>query len=489
MKAPGFSPQASERASTSWRRIQQLSVLGLAMLLGACATLAPDGDLAALEDLTRGKTAGVTARPASGVSAQAKQAIDDLLATPLTVEAAVRIALLNNPQLHASMATLGISDADRVQAGRPPNPHLAIGRFTEGAKVEIERWLKFDVLGLLALPWRAQWAGQQHELARLQAAQDIVRTAADTRRAWVRAVAAQQTARYLRDAKEAAEAGAELARRMTRVGNWSRLQQAREQSLLADATAQLARAEQAAFAAREQLTRWMGLWGTQTNYRLPERLPDIPKDLLLPSDIEAQALRERLDVRAAVMESRFVADSLGYTRAAGFVNALELGFARNTSFDNAHGERETSKGLELELPLPLFDWGQARNTRAQGIYLQSAARVRAVAVLARSEAREAYHGWRTAYDLARHHRDEILPLRKFINDEIVLRYNGMLVSVWELLGDVRVNMAAVVGSMEAQRDFWLAHTELHMVLTGTSPGGLLALQGAAPSAPSDSKGH
>lgn len=469
--------------------MKRLIAWAAVVLLTGCATVSPDGGLGQVGELTRGKTAGVDAAAARGATAETQQAVAALLAQPVTAEAAVRIALLNNPQLHASMAALGISDAERVQAGRLPNPHFAIGRFTEGSKVEIERFLKFDVLGLLTLPWRAQWAGQQSELARLQAAQDVVRTAADTRRAWVRAVAAQQTAQYMRDVKEAAEAGAELARRMTRVGNFSRLQQAREQALLADATAQLARAEQAALAGREQLTRLMGLWGAQTNFTMPERLPDLPKVLQEPQDLEARALRERLDVRAAQLEARYVAQSMGYTRATGFVNALDIGYGRNTTFNNANGERETKKGFELELPLPIFDWGQGRNARAEGMYLQSAARVRAVAVQARSEAREAYHGWRTAHDLAKHYRDEVVPLRKFINDEVVLRYNGMLASVWDLLGDVRMNIAAVNASIEAQRDFWIADTDLQLVLTGTSPGGLAALSAAAAPASSSTGGH
>ena len=253
--------------------LRRLTLLPAALLLAGCATLAPDGGLGQVTELTRGKTAGVDATLARGATAGTQNAVADLLAQPLSADAAVRMALLNNPQLHASMAALGISDADRVQAGRLPNPHFAIGRFTEGSQVEIERFLKFDVLGLLTLPWRAQWAGQQSELAHLQAAQDVVRTAADTRKAWVRAVAAQQTAAYMRDVKEAAEAGAELARRMARVGNWSKLQQAREQRLLADATAQLARAEQAAMASREKLTRLLGLWGGQLNSRCPSGCP------------------------------------------------------------------------------------------------------------------------------------------------------------------------------------------------------------------------
>jgi hypothetical protein len=37
------------------------------------------------------------------------------------------------------------------------------------------------------------------------------------------------------------------------------------------------------------------------------------------------------------------------------------------------------------------------------------------------------------YDTTRHHRDEILPLRQHIASENVLRYNGMLIGVFELL--------------------------------------------------------
>ena len=131
------------------------------------------------------------------------------------------------------------------------------------------------------------------------------------------------------------------------------------------------------------------------------------------------------------------------------------------------------------MPLPLFDWGGARNARSQALYLQSAARVREVAVKARSEAREAYHGYRTAYDLAAHYRDEIVPLRKFINDELVLRYSGMLASVWDLLADTRSHVMSINSAIEAQRDFWLAEADLQTTLTGTSAGGLATMRASS----------
>jgi len=461
------------------------------VVLGGCASLSPDGGLSDVQGMVAGKTGPVDARLATDdKSSDARAVVADLLKEPVTAESAVRIALLNNAAMQGSLATLGVSDALRVQAGSLPNPHFAIGRFRMGDEVEIERVLSFNLIGLLTLPWKAQWQNQQHELAKLQAAQDVIRLAADTRKAWIMAVSAEQSARYMQDVKEAAEAGGELARRMARVGNWSKLRQAREQVTLNDATAQLARSQQAAFAAREKLNRLMGLWGAQTNYRLPERMPDLPKDVEQIADVEARALSERLDVRSAVAESSYVAGQLGFNKVTGYLDGLTLSATRSSVFDNAAQTKESLRGVELELPLPLFDWGGARNARSKAMYLQSTARVQAVAVNARSEAREAYFGYRTAYDLARHYREEVVPLRKFISDEMVLRYNGMLASVWDLLADSRAQVMAVNSTIEAQRDFWLAETDMQTALTGTSPGALSAAPASAASGGGDAAaGH
>jgi outer membrane protein, multidrug efflux system len=468
----------------SWLAIASIT------LLAGCASLSPDGNVGDIQNLTAGKTAGVTATLAARDSEATRAQVDALLqAQPLTGDAAVCIALLNNPSLHSSMAQLGVSDAERVQAASLPNPHFSIGRFVAGDVLELERALSFNVLGILSLPWRAQWQNQQHEMAKLQAAQEVVRLAADTRKAWISATAAAQTARYMQDAKEAAEAGGELARRMARVGNWSKFNQAREQLVLAEATAMLARAQQSAVVEREKLTRLMGLWGAQTQFRLPEQLPDVPKTPKDLADIETQALRERLDVRAAQAQARYVGNSLGLEKAAGFLSELQATYERNTEVDRADGEKEIQRGWELELPIPIFDWGRARSGKAQAMFMQSVAQMRQSAVHARSEAREAYLGYRTAYDLAIHYRDEVVPLRKFISDETLLRYNGMLVGVFDLLGDIRNQIGAVVSSIDAQRDFWLADTDLQTTLTGTSPGALAGLRAAGGAAAQESKGH
>ncbi|OAK55826.1 transporter [Variovorax paradoxus] len=483
-------PPAGRDSPSSVSFVRTTAALAAALVLAGCASLSSDGGSADVQALTAGNplVAGAAAQRAPDEASRKR--IGELLARPLDAESAVRIALVNSPRVQDAFATLQLSDADRVQAASLPNPVLAFSRLREGSEREFERMLSFNVVGLLTLPWQARWAGQRHESAKLQAAQSVLVLAADTRRAWVRAVAAQQSVAYLRDAKEATEAGAELAHRMARAGNWSALQRTREQLLLADASAQLARAEQSAVASREQLTRLLGLSGGDTAYTLPDRLPPLPDAVPELGDVQALALRDRLDVRSATAQNAAVAGSLGLTHATSVINAMELGVVRNTKFDNgADRSRSTKRGFELDLPIPVFDWGQARNGRAEALYLQSAARVRDVGVLAASEAREAWQGWNTAYAIARRYRDEVLPLRKQVNEEMVLRYNGMLASVWELLGETRASVLAVNAGMEAQRDFWLADTDLQLVLTGSSPGGMTALQTAASSETPAAGGH
>jgi outer membrane protein TolC len=99
-----------------------------------------------------------------------------------------------------------------------------------------------------------------------------------------------------------------------------------------------------------------------------------------------------------------------------------------------------------------------------------------------SSLRESYSAYRTAYDVARHYRDEVVPVRKVIAEENQLRYNGMLISAFELLADARSQIASVNAAIEAQRDFWLADADLAMALVGTPGKMAIANVSSAPAA-------
>jgi hypothetical protein len=122
------------------------------------------------------------------------------------------------------------------------------------------------------------------------------------------------------------------------------------------------------------------------------------------------------------------------------------------------------------VPLPLFDWGFAAQGMARNQAMRSAAQLRETAIRARSEARSSWLAYRTAYDLAQQQKAEVLPLAQQMQEESVYRYNGMFISVWQLLAQARATTQAVVTATEAQRDFWLADTDLQLALTSASAG-------------------
>ena len=470
-----------------WSARTVAGVLCMSFVLAGCASFSRDGgfDTVASGAKERGLDQEIKWLRDGEDPTEIRAMVTSLLKKPLTPDAAVQIALLNNQSLQATYAELGIAEASLVQAGRLRNPGFSFTRLHRGDEIEIERTVLFDLMGLITMPIRTDLEKRRFELTKTRVTGQVLQVAADTRRAWYRAVSSRESARYADQVKEAAEASAELARRMAAAGNFSKLDHAREQVFYAEAAAQVARARQTAVSERERLIQLMGLWGNDIQFVLPDRLPDLPDDARDIGDIEARAMRARLDVQGARQEAEHIASSLGLTRATGFIDVLELGYHRKSETGLP---RQT--GYEIEIRLPVFDWGGARHARAQHVYMQAVDRAADLAVRARSEVREAYHAYRTAYDVAKHYRDEIVPLRKRISEENVLRYNGMLIGVFELLAEARQQIASVNAYIEALRDFWLADATLDLALTGKSPGAMTPIAGGLqPSAADSGAGH
>lgn len=351
--------------------------LGLAVTLSGCASVASDGGVKTLQQRmaslpTPSPSGALIPRPGQDHSTEIAQ----LLQGPLSADAAVRVAWLNNPALQVALGREGVNLSDLTPTQHP---------------------------------------------AKLRASQQIAQLSTATRKAWLHAVSAAQTVGALTQAQDAAEVSGDMARRLSQAGNWSRLQQARQQVHLVEAATELARAQQAAFSAREKLVVLLGLWGTSAQFELPTELPALPTQPLELPDVEARALQAREDLRIATL-----------------------------LWQRKEAERR------LTQPGALWD--------AMG----DASQLRDTAVQARSKARETYQRYRSHYELARLQQDELLPLRQFISDEMLLRYNGMLSSVFDVLEDTRSQAHAKHSAIQATRDFWLAEADLQSLLSGTS---------------------
>ena len=455
------------------------AIYALLLSLAGCASFSPDGGmssvtLAARDDLRK----DVVKIGDEALAASADVRVKELLKKGLTADRAVQIALLSSKRLQAAYNELGISEAEYIAASLPPNPKLSLLDLRSGADFSIERRFVIDLLSLLTLSTRKEIAEASFRSAQLKAVAATLKLAADVRRQYWRVAAATRQGRFLQDSRAAAEATSELAKRLGESGATNKLDQSREHVFYAEVSAQLARARTQLLVEHEKLTRLMGLWGTNAVYNVAGVLPPLPKKLTPATQIEQDAIRRNVDVRMARSDLDRVAKELGLTQATRFVNALELSAAENvsrttsTSIDPATGvsssniDRSRLRGAELAIEIPLYDFGEARTRKAEEMYMRAANLLAAKAIDVRSQARQSYLAYRGAYDVARLYQSQVLPLRKAIQDESLLHYNGMLSDLFVLIQDARARITSNIAAIDAQRDFWIADAALRASIIG-----------------------
>jgi outer membrane protein TolC len=437
-----------------------------AILLSGCATFSSDGGMTVVANVA-GETIkkDVVSIRTEDDAERANAAVQGLLRRGLTVDAAVQIALLNNRGLQASYNELALAETNLVQDSLPPNPTFSISRISGDGALEIERQVVGNILALATLPFRSEIARQRFQKAQLRAAEETLRLAADVRRAYYRAVAANEVAGLLTDARSTAESTAQLAEKLGQTGALNKLDQAREQVFYAETTADLATVRQNATSSRERLIRLLGLWDGDVGIRLPQKLPILPRRPLSLPRIEVDAVEHRIDLQIARIELGALAKSLDLTEASRFVTMLDVaGIDRKTRDPDTPPFRE--RGFDIQFQIPIFDGGEVRLRQAAETYNQAFNLLTEKAVNARSEARDAFRVYRSTYDIAGHYQREVMPLRKIISDEMQLRFGSMQVDVFALLTEARQRIAALRAAIDAKRDFWLAQSELQTAING-----------------------
>lgn len=432
------------------------------ILLSGCASFSSDGGLDGVKAVTQRHIQQEVVWPKTEIAQNAVTAhVNELLKKTIDVESAVQIALLNNKGLQASLYELGISEADIVQAGRLPNPKLSMLYARNNGDYKIEQALTFNIFSLFTMPKVLEVERLNFEKTKQDVALDVLRLAYQTRIAYFNAVAANEYVNYSQQVTESAAASAELAQRMVKAGNWNAMELAREQGFYADAKLDDFAAKRQQASDYETLSRLLGVSPNQLV--LDKRLPDLPKALTESQDFEKSAFEQRLDLQAIRLQVQKLAKQLGLTKTTGTINALEIGPAR--VLEGRRGDAY-KKGIDIVFELPLFDWGGAKVARAEATYMQAVNRAAFVAINAQSQIRTAFSNYRANYEIAKHYHDEIIPLRKKILDENQLRYNGMLISPFQLFADARAQVVSVKSYIEKLNEFWLADTALQMTRVG-----------------------
>jgi len=395
-------------------------------------------------------------------------AVRSMLQQELTIDEAVQIALLNNRSLQATYEELGVAQADLVQAGLLRNPLFGASfRFPDKTvgghrSTNTEFSVVQDFLDLLVRPLRKKVAAAQFEQTKLRVGNTILNLAAEVRSTYYALQADEQTLEMRRTVVQATEAAVDIATRQHDAGTLKTLDLANQQGFHDQAKLDMTRTDIQIVADRERLNRLMGIWGADTMWKLPERLPELPESEIPMEHLESIAVSQRLDLAAARQETQVIAHALSLTRKYRYFYVFDVGV------DSEHDVADdvTFTGPNLTLELPIFDRRQASISRLEAQLRQSLQRLASLAIDIRSEVREIRERLLAARNVAKYHHDSILPLRQRIVDESQLYYNGMLIGVYELLLAKQNQINAGREYIETLRDYWIARSDLERAVGG-----------------------
>lgn len=488
--------------SSRWTTPRPRSVAGAALLLlavGGCAAVVPDASLPDVGALAAARGVGqpLPRSPSLAGAGETPEAVQrterELLDQPLDQEAAVRMAIANNPSLQQSFQELGIAQAELVQAGLLRNPVLSAAAMPAVGAAASPKY-EFDVaaslMDLLLRPARGRIAGAQLEEAKLRSAAAVVTLAADVRAAWLALAGARQTTQVLEGVVLAADASADFAGRLHDAGNLSDLDLAAERALAAQARTELLRSRADEVAPRERLARLLGLAG-RASFTLDGGLPPLPTNDPDADEVLALASRQRLDLAAARQEQVALREALDTARAFRWFGDVQVGAAASKD----SGESYFVLGPSASLELPIFDQKQAQLARLEAQLERSRLHADAVALDVQSEVRGALDELRAQRALATHLRDALLPLRERVVALSQQHYDYMQIGTFELLLAKQAEILAYRDYVTAVRDYWLAYATLERAVgarlapEAASSGGTLAPPPAEETSPTMHEHH
>lgn len=442
-------------------------LIALAAIAG-CATVHPRERFGEVEQsIADRSTYRVHWNNGSPADAAAAAQVNGLLATPLDVDAAAQIALLNNHHLQAAYEDLGVAQADLVQAGLLKNPVFdGSVRFVEGGgSPTIDLGVAFDFLDVFFVGLRKRVAAAEFDTVKIDVTSRVLDTVGEVKAAYYTLQAAQQSVELCQQIEQATAASATLAEKLRAAGNNRPLDVAQEQALHEDARLALDVAEADALVAREHLARLMGVGVEQSaTWSLAGRLPDPPAEDIALDHVEATALEQSLTLAAARAQVDVELRKLGITRPLAAVPDASVG----VSSERQDGEWEV--GPAFSLPLPLFSQGQPAIARAEAMLRQARERYRAMRIDVASDARILAARVVSLRQRVDRYRKTILPLRESIVHDTQLQYNAMQVGAFQLLEAKRGQITAAQEYLGILRDYWIARADLELGLHGGNLG-------------------
>ncbi|MBI1825017.1 MAG: TolC family protein [Planctomycetes bacterium] len=418
-------------------------------LIGLCGCLKvdPKTDYQHVQELARRSTGVADMYAPTEDDIAIGDRVRSILDAGLTVDGAVQISLLNNPDFQAAWMSVGMAKADLVQSQLLSNPTLALSmRFQSGGgSPDVDAGLAQNIMNILQLPIRKKLAQHQLEVAVHTLARKAHELSVDTRERYYRAVSARRALAISDENAATARQLLDLAQVRHNAGAVSEIEvnlsrQPVLESELALMSARLQKEE-----ADRDLARVLGLRNPELHFELKDELPT-PPDIELHADRLLDVARDfRLDLRAAE-EAIVVAETALRQQHWMMFPEINLGIETERSAQQSQGSRnvlaDTARasianggltapaiqprserarqrridrnniitGPTLSMPLPIFDQNQAQIAKAVFSYQQAAKNFDALDRALVHDVSSALEQAQTASKISNYYRDQSIPL-------------------------------------------------------------------------------
>ncbi len=447
-------------------RVMRMSELRLNRHLWALAILVLSGCASAPADLGRSEVDTLVTARGQTIDISTDELLTTLTEAPLSPESAVRIALMNNPGLQSTYATLGFGAADVYEGGRIRNPVFAGAIFDSdvaGERDQVILGLVVSFTDLITLPARKRLSQGAFAALQQSVGAEVLLVAADTEKAYYEYVGAQQVGALRVQIAKAGTLSAALAQRFFEAGNMTRRELALERATESEARLAALEAEVVAFAARTELAGILGLsvgggWSAPAALHLPLESEDKLDTLL------ASAKDTRLDLASARTQADVLADRLGVVNWTRWLGDLDVGYERERETDGA-----ILRGPTVEWEIPIFNQHKDAVLRANADLQIAINDVRRITIDVDNSVRMAYAALQNTRKRVAEYRTVLIPQRIETVARAQEEVNYMLIGIFELLALKQDEYDAYQGYLETIRDYWLARVALSLATGGALP--------------------
>lgn len=396
------------------------------------------------------------------------QLVHDLLSKPLSVEDAVQVSLLNNPEIQAHLQELRISRAERLQGRLLPNPELEASihsRRLEETGENVHDYglsLMQELNGLIFYPFKWRQTGAQYDEAKMRIADQLLSEVSEVKKAYFKLQSLQQRKVMLETILQTVEAATELAKRQRQAGTLSALDLANQETLVHETRLSLARTESQVIAAREDLNRQLGFSRNESSWSIPDRLPKPEEKDPSLDELESLALSKRRDLAAARYELKSLDRQVT-------LNYLDIVPSIRAGVLVEQEEGDQFIGPIAQIEIPLTDWNQAGIARARAKRSQGRSHLQALEAKSLAEIRTLFQRLTTARKSVKTYEEDILPLRIKAVDESQKHYNYMLLGVYQLLQAKQNEISTFQNYIESLEEYWLTRVDLERSIGQSLP--------------------